>query len=467
MEENNQKNDSSQASDFDFLQEKIKERPIDKKKLLQRTIVTASLALLFGLVACLTFLLLEPVLNNWLYPEEEPGVVMFPQEQDEMLPEDMLTEGEMSTALPEDERYTTEEEIQTKVEEAATQQSKAEEEPQTQESQEQVTEEYLVTYQTFADNMQKLYQKVATSMVTVTGVKADVDWINNEYLSKGQIAGVIIANNNKELLILTKKTPLDGADSIQVTFSNHAVAAAVVKEYDVTTDLVVIAVDLKYLQNNVLEEISVATLGSSSASDLTGSLVIAIGNIQGYNDNMCYGMATSTGNIVTLADSQYKMITTDIYGSQNPTGILVNLQGQVVGIIDNTYNNSDTKNLLSAIGITELKAMITKISNGTSNPYVGIYAQDISAEVRLSQGLPQGAYVSNIDMDSPAMLNGIQKGDIIVAVNDKEIRNASDYMNAIRSSAVNSEISMVIRRASQAEYEEMTLQVQITSLSSK
>ena len=81
-----------QASDFEFLQEKIKERPIDKKKLIQRTIITASLALLFGLIACLTFLVLEPVLNNWIYPEEEPEIVTFTQEEDEMLPEDMLTE---------------------------------------------------------------------------------------------------------------------------------------------------------------------------------------------------------------------------------------------------------------------------------------------------------------------------------------------------------------------------------------
>ena len=81
------------ASDFDFLQERIKERPINKKKLLKKTIITALMAVLFGLLACLSFLLLEPVLNNWLYPEEAPEIVTFPQEQEEMLPEDMLTEG--------------------------------------------------------------------------------------------------------------------------------------------------------------------------------------------------------------------------------------------------------------------------------------------------------------------------------------------------------------------------------------
>ena len=92
------------ASDFEFLQEKIKERPINKKKLLKRTIITASMAVLFGLLACLSFLLLEPVLNNWLYPEEEPEIVTFPQEKNEMRPEDMLTEG-TTTGQEETEAY--------------------------------------------------------------------------------------------------------------------------------------------------------------------------------------------------------------------------------------------------------------------------------------------------------------------------------------------------------------------------
>lgn len=93
VEPQNQDSPAEAANDFEFLQEKIKERPVNKKKLLKRTIITASMAVLFGVLACLSFLLLEPVLNNWIYPEEEPEIVTFPQEKNEMLPEDMLTEG--------------------------------------------------------------------------------------------------------------------------------------------------------------------------------------------------------------------------------------------------------------------------------------------------------------------------------------------------------------------------------------
>lgn len=447
MKENQDKNEPSQASDFEFLQEKIKERPINKKKLLQRTIITASLALLFGLVACFTFLLLEPVLNNWLYPEEEPIVVTFPQEKDEMLPEDMLTEDETTQEEAESE------EILASGDSVALVQKP--EETQTEEQEEDLLDDYESMYQ----RIRELYLEVATSMVTITSVKSDVDWFNNPYESEGSIAGVVIANNNRELLMLTKCSPLKGAESIHVTFFNGTTAEGRIKKYDVNTDLAVIAVELKYLSATILEDVSVAKLGSSTDARLLGTPVMAIGNILGYKDSVSYGMITSTGNIVTMADNQYKLLTTDIYGSKNPTGILVNMEGRVIGILDNTHNNEDTQNLVSAIGITELKEMITKLSNGIDIPYAGLYVQDISMDARMELGLPQGAYISDIDMNSPAMENGIQKGDIIIRVGEKEIRSAVDYMNAIRGHSVNRDVSITVLRFTQEEYEEMEFSV--------
>lgn len=444
MKENQEKNEPSQASDFEFLQEKIKERPINKRKLLQRTIITASLALLFGLVACLTFLLLEPVLNNWLYPEEEPIVVTFPQEKNEMLPEDMLTEGDEKV-----EQQVEIEEIAPSGESVALGQNPEQNHSQPEE------EDWLANYEDMYQGVRELYEEIQTSMVTITSVKSDVDLFNNTYESEGNIAGVIIANNNRELLMLTKRSPLKDAESIRVTFCNGTSVNGHIKEYDVNTDLVVIAVDLKYIKPATLEFVSVARLGSSADLGLQGSPVIAVGNILGYKDSVCYGMITSTGNNITMADNEYKLLTTDIYGSQNPTGILVNMNGRVIGILDNTHNNEDTKNLVSAIGITELKGMITKLSNGIDIPYAGIYVQDISSDAKKELGLSQGAYISDIDMNSPAMENGVQKGDIVIGVNEKEIRSAADYMNAVRGYSAATDVVVTVLRYTQEAYEEM------------
>ena len=87
--EENQKDSEREQPRFDFMKEQIKERPLNKKKLLRRTVMTASMAVVFGLVACLTVLVLEPVFNNWLYPEKTGENITFSPETEEMLPEDM------------------------------------------------------------------------------------------------------------------------------------------------------------------------------------------------------------------------------------------------------------------------------------------------------------------------------------------------------------------------------------------
>jgi len=468
-DEKNEKESSEAASDFEFLQEKIKERPINKKKLLKRTIITASMAVLFGLLACLSFLLLEPVLSNWLYPEEEPEMVTFPQEQNEMLPGDMLTEGttagQEGTEESHSSSHSSEEESVT---ENMTSESNAEESDAYNESPDiqNATEEtmpidLLKPYQIQYEELYKIYSEVKSSMVTVTAVYSDVDWFNNTYQSEGTTAGVIIANNNRELLILSRKSSLDGAETIQVGFCNGAEADAVIKQYDQITNLAVLAVDLKDIGNDTLDAITVAVLGSSVSSGMEGTPIIAVGNLFGYKDTVCYGMVTSKGNVITMADSEYKLMTTDIYAGTNPSGILVNMSGEVIGIIDNSHNNDDTKNLLSAVGITELKGLISKLSNGEPIPYLGIYVQDISEQTREELGLPQGAFIVDIDMDSPAMLKGIQKGDILVKVGIREIKNAADYMNVLRNVPAESSINIVVQRASVDDYMEMNFAVQV------
>lgn len=363
-------------SDFEFLQEKIKERPINKKKLLKRTIITASMAVLFGLLACLSFLLLEPVLNNWLYPEEEPEIVTFPQEKNEMRPEDMLTEGtttgqeeseteessslqengtastQMTEAVPENSTENTDT-VETEIN--SSEQPKTEESAPAMETVPVDPIKPLEPYQMQYEELYKVYQEIASSMVTVTAVHADVDWFNNTDQSEGTTAGVVIANNNRELLILSRKSSLDNAQAIRVSFCDGVEADAVIKQYDENTDLAVLAVDLKYIGSDTLSAVTVATLGSSVISGITGTPVIAVGNLFGYKDTVCYGMITSKNNVITMADSEYKLMTTDIYAGTSPSGILVDMNREVIGIIDNSHNHEETKNLLSAVGITELK----------------------------------------------------------------------------------------------------------------
>ena len=206
--EENQKDSEREQPRFDFMKEQIKERPLNKKKLLRRTVMTASMAVVFGLVACLTVLVLEPVFNNWLYPEKTGENITFSPETEEMLPEDMALDDK------ELEQEQGSEEIQRPV---SMQEKKIDE-----------LEIYEETYK----RLQDLAKDVSRCMVTVTGVTSDMDWFDNPYVSSGQTAGIIIANNSKEYLVLADAAPLAGVETIHVTFCDNSQVEAQMKMSD-------------------------------------------------------------------------------------------------------------------------------------------------------------------------------------------------------------------------------------------
>lgn len=404
--------DNKNQSNTDFMKETIKQRPLNRRKLVRRTIITAAMAVIFGTVACLTFLLLEPVISNRLYPEEDPQTVIFvEEEEEEILPEDMIADDSQmysSPTLPpvvlEDEQI------------------------------EQVLSEMqlgISDYISLSGSLSHLAREIQKSMVTVVGVTSDVDWFNNEYENEGVVSGVIVADNGKELLVLANIDSLKEADSLRVKFSDKREYRAEIKKKDNNTGLAVLSVGKTFIHNDTLQAVQPITLGSSASNTLTGNPIIALGSPVGTEGSVCFGNITSTGNSINLADSTYKQITTDIYGSKNASGVLVNLRGQVVGIIDMSYNNQDMGNLLSAIGITELKKTIESLSNDKDIPYLGVHGADVTKEANEELGVPIGAYIKNIDMDSPAMEAGIRSGDVIVRLQDEEVLSYSDFVSKL------------------------------------
>ena len=194
------------------------------------------------------------------------------------------------------------------------------------------------------------------------------------------------------------------------------------------------------------------------SSDL-GLPVVALGSPIGY-DSIGYGVITSTNNQVVEVDANYKMLITDIFGSQNAGGFLFNLQGQVIGIITaNTMGNQDLKNIITAYGITDLKKLIARMSNGQLVSYVGISGVDVTTETHEELQVPYGAYVKKVVMDSPAMLAGIQQGDVIVAANGQKIQSFADYSSIVIQNNVGQLMEFTIMRQVQEEYKEMTFKI--------
>ena len=422
--------------DFEFMTERVKERPLNKRKLLRKTIITVTMAVIFGLIACVTFLVLEPVFSNWLYPGEEIEMIEIPQDTDEVLPEDMLVHEESMLEQTEQVINSLKNEMQLNPS----------------------------SYQELYSSIYALTQELNAAMVTVTSVSQDIDWFNDPYENKGQTTGFLFADNNRELMIQVMSRELPVGEELKATFANGDQATAALKGTDTETGLTVLAVEKDALVETTTESIQFINLGKSAGARLTASPVVAIGRPLGKQNSVVFGMITSEDTVLSLTDANYKLLTTDIYGSTDATGFLINVDGQVIGVINQSYNNKTAANLISAIGITELKLVLQRMSNGFENSYLGIKGTDVPEEIAVSLKVPQGAYVTGIVMDSPAMAAGIQSGDVIVQMGKLEIRSFKDYTEAVRQKNPGEVVEMVVMRQGQQTYRTVNLEVTMGKL---
>lgn len=429
--------------DYSFLQEKIKERPINRKKLLRNSLNTAVFAVVFGLVACFVFILLEPVIGKIINPpqEEVKEQIVLPTEEEEMRPEDMVQD---------------EEELN---------ENQQPEEPSSDISSAATTLDLQVSdYQKLYDKMGEIAATAERSVVKVTGMSEGVDWFRNRLESTNDTSGMIIADNGVELLVLCDGEAIAGATEILVTFCNDKKVSAQVKQIDKNTGFAVLAIDMELIDVKTKDAIAYPRLGSSSASSVVGDLVIAIGSPLGYSDSLCYGIVTSNRNPLSLVDANYMLMTTDIYGSQNASGILVNTLGQVIGIIDQDYNSPELKNQVTALGITEMKRLIEDLSNERETPLLGVYVTDVTKEAQDSLSVPDGAYVTDVMLKSPAMQHGIRKGDVITALNDVVITSVLEYNSEMHNLRPNQEIMVTVMRLGADGYQEVDIHLTLDVL---
>ena len=444
--------DHQEQNQDNFMIEKIKQRPINKRRLIRRTLITASMAVIFGLIACFTFLILEPVISNWLYPEEKPEAIIFPEEPEEMLPEEMLEEyiqpSPTPSPVPDPEESMESERVEL-------------DEEQVQEILNQVVldiDDYQQLYKVLSDYVEQL----SRYMVVVTGTNSSTDWFADVYENKRDTSGTIIGNNGKELLILTDYSSVKKADQLMVTFYNGVQVDAQMMQYHEESNLAVLCINLNLLNPNMVEEsLPIAELGSSMQRNLVGSPVIAMGNPMGSCGTVGYGMITSTGNLVTLTDVNFELMITNIYGSQNAGGVLFNMRGQVVGYITTGKTGSDMRNVISAYGVSELKQLITRLTQGSKIAYLGITGVDVPKEANEQSQVPFGAYVREVDMDSPAMQGGIQSGDVIVGMDLTNVTCMRDYTNYLVKCNGDDVLTLRVMRQSQGEYKEMTFEITV------
>ncbi|MBR2996131.1 MAG: hypothetical protein IKF45_05430 [Lachnospiraceae bacterium] len=241
----------------DYMKEQIKQRPINRRRLLRRTLTTGFLAVLFGAVACFVFLFLEPYFSNMLNPVPPAEPITFPEETafEEMSPEEMLADDEQivteaenaaAEAAAEATAAKLEAQIREQLEAQAlsSQIDPADLERQVREVMQQQTDN-IETYEKTYETLGLLARDLSTAMVSVSSVTSDTDWFNDPYENRGTTSGLIIAETETELLILSKDSSLRDAESIQITLSDGSSYPSEIRQMDVQSGLQILTLHRK------------------------------------------------------------------------------------------------------------------------------------------------------------------------------------------------------------------------------
>lgn len=428
---------------FSFINEKIKEKPLNKKRIVFRAVFCVAMAVVFGVVAALVFTLVQPRFEELLYPKEPPLV---------SIPRDDILETEQT------------EETETTIPETETEEAK---EPETEMMQEPAGQPVKTfepeDYQALQNKLYAVGKEANRAIVTVTGVKSDTDWFQNPYESKGQASGLIVARNGGELLILTERKVIADVEEIYVTFVNEVTVAASMKKYDGNTGIAILSVPVAQITQGTLNAIQIANLGNSLATT-QGTLAIAIGSPLGTNYSILTGTITSATNSICTIDNNYTVFTTDIVGSSNGSGVLINVAGEVIGLVMQGYSSAGDANTLTAISISELKAIIEMLSNGKDVPYLGLELTTVTNDIAKEYDMPKGVYIKEVKMDSPAMAAGLQSGDVLTKMDGDSIFTVDGYENRLLELVPGDTVKITFERQGTDGYTEIDCEVEVSVL---
>lgn len=451
---------------FSFVTEQIKPSKGRIKRHILKFLEAILLAVVFGVVAGVAFAFVLP----YVRPDADKTVresVKIPRDEhldgpEKTLPKDTEDKKEtesQSIAETESDSSVTE---PTENTEAATE--PVETTPSFEELFEEAFREHKLTIEDYMVLYNELYEVVTAvnqSIVTVTSSQNSVDWFNNAFESSEETSGLVYNKTEKELLIMTDADSIHNADDISVTFFNGTECTAVLRKLDTITGLAVLAVEADFLEKEYLEKLPAAALGNSYTVK-QGDPIIVAGNPMGYNYSMSYGVVTNTKKTTQTIDANMRLINTTALSDSSGNGFLLNLKGEVVGIITKEYKSESSSNIVTAIAVSDVKGTLELLSNGWSVPYFGIIGQEVTSDIAESMGLPLGVYVAEAAVGSPAYQAGIQSGDIIVSINEMEMKTMKVLRNFLEARTIGESVTVTILRAGREEYRRIEVEAVLT-----
>ena len=284
----------------------------------------------------------------------------------------------------------------------------------------------------------------------------------------GSGSGIIIGQNDTEVLVVTNNHVIDGAAMISLEFVDGTTAEASIKGTAPSSDLAVVSVPFASLSESTIASIRIARLGNSDDVKI-GQMAIAIGNALGYGQSVTVGYISAKEREVTVDNVTYTLIQTDAaINPGNSGGALLNTNGEVIGINSVKYSDSSVEGMGFAIPISNIVDLIEELSSREELSedeygFLGISnGTDITSEYANMLGISQGVYVRQVVEDSPAEAAGMYAGDIITKIDSTIITGMSDLQNFLSYTKAGTTVTVVVQRmvpGSQTAYEEVELTV--------
>jgi serine protease Do len=422
---------TSQDDSYSFMNETVKKRPLPIGRYLLRAAGIIASACLFGLVAGLVF----------MHVTEKNDKTVTITSDEELISQQQAAASESAT---ESAATVTPTPVPEQLTEAEKQQ------------------QALDNYEKQNQAVYAVAETARKSVVGVTGYSDATSWLSGNDPTSSSVSGLLVASTDNSMLVLVDYRSLSSAATLMVTFADGTAANGTLVREDPTTELAVLSVPTSSLSSSTLAGCTTAALGNSY-SVTAGDGVIAIGSPMGYSNSVAYGEITSTDNLVSVTDGEFSLLTTDMQGSTSGTGVLVNLEGQVVGIVMQKYAASGTSTV-TGVAISYLKSLIQTLSNNEAISYMGIRGQDVSAALSGSTGVPEGVYVNAVDAGSPALAAGLAAGDVITDMDGSEVTTMKVLHNRITNLKPGDQVSVTVRRKGADGYKKFEFTITLGEL---
>ena len=323
-----------------------------------------------------------------------------------------------------------------------------------------------------AGTVSKIAKECKSSVVaiTTTSVEEVQSFFGTQsYQTQGAGSGIIVAENDDELLIATNNHVVSGAQTLSVCFNDDKdqVYEGAIKGTDPTNDLAVVAVKLSDLSDATKNSIKIATMGDSDNLEV-GEQIVAIGNALGYGQSVTTGIVSALNREVTIDNTTSSLIQVDAaINPGNSGGALFNMNGELVGINSAKYASEEVEGMGYAIPITKAKDILDDLMNRQTRTkvdedkrgYLGVSCLDVSSDASQMYNLPEGVYVKEVGKGGAAEAAGVKAGDIITKFDGLSITNKDTLISTLENYAAGETVEVVVQRASEDGYKEVTLQV--------